>query len=213
MSGNIDLTQALANAEARRQAAAAAEEDARKTQRSDLVGDLLYDIQTVASDDALDHDATVSRLNAAIAGINGRGVTTTVPAPAPAAASVPFDYASLPEEARQIIDMVAADPGRFKIEFKVESTGAVRDKSYNRLRREHEAAQAAAGGDEDDSSTAAQAPAKKASVPAPAKKTAPPKKAAPQPSEEEPEGGTVKKPGLMERAKAAGKAALDNAKQ
>ena len=210
MSGNIDLTQALADAEARRQAAAAAEEDARKTQRSDLVGDLLYDIQTVSNDAALDHDAKVARLRAASAGINGQGVAGAVAQPAPAAASVPFDYASLPEEARQIIDMVAAEPGRFKIE----DTGAVKDKSYTRLRREHEAAQAAAAGDEDDSSTSAQPPAKKASAPAPAKKTAAPaKKAASQPSEEEPADEASGKPGAWGRIVSKAKEAAANAKQ
>lgn len=200
MSENIDLTQAMSEAEARRQATANAEAEAQKARRSELVGDLLLDVQATANDPALDHDSKVSRLQAAIEAVNGRSGVAPAPAPvaASAASTVPFDYASLPEAARQIIDLVAAEPGRFKIE----EFGGVRDKAFGRLREAHRAEQAPAADQEDSS-------ADKTSAPAPVKKSASPNKAAGK----EPEAGAEKRPGIMQRAKAAGKAALDNAKQ
>lgn len=211
MSDNVDLTQALASAQARRQAANDAEEQARKSQRDDLVGDLLLDTQTVVNDGALDHDTKVTRLRTAIAGINGQGAVPAAPAavsaPVAPADAAPFDYNSLSEDQRQIIDMVVADGRRFT----VEPSGAVKDKRYTRLTRDYQAAQAA-GDDGDDDSPAVPPAAKKAASPAPAKKAAPPKKSAQAASGEEPVA-EVKKPGLMDRAKAAGKAVIENAKQ
>ena len=201
MPDNIDLTQAMADAEARRQAVANAEEEARKSQRNELVGDLLLDVQATANDTTLDHDAKMSRLQAARSGINGQG--SSVPAPSAPAAdpAVPFDYASLSEEARRIVDMVAADPDRFK----VEEWGAVKDKSYTKLRKDHQAAQAPG-----DGSSAAPAPA--------AKKTgasAPAAEPASDDSGDEPKSDEQAKSGgsAWSRIKNAAKEAAQNAKQ
>lgn len=221
MSDNVDLAQALASAQARRQAASDAEEQARKSQRDELVGDLLFDTQTVVNDAALGHEVTVTRLQAAIAGINGQGAAPAAPSVAPAApvstGPAPFDYDSLSEDQQKIIDLVVAEPKRFLLE----PSGAVKDKQYTKLNKDYQAQQAvapAAGGDADDDSSATPpaakkaAPAKKAASSAPAKKAAPPKKAAEPAPDEEPESD-AKKPGLMDRAKAAGKAVVENARQ
>lgn len=212
MSDNVDLAQALASAQARRQAASDAEEQARKSQRDELVGDLLFDTQTVVNDAALGHEVTVTRLQAAIAGINGQGAAPAAPSVAPAApvstGSAPFDYDSLSEDQQKIIDLVVAEPKRFLLE----PSGAVKDKQYTKLNKDYQAQQAvapAAGGDADDDSSATPPAAKKA---APAKKAASPKKAAEPAPDEEPESD-AKKPGLMDRAKAAGKAVVENARQ
>lgn len=218
MSDNVDLTQALAAAQARRQAASDAEEQARKSQRDELVGDLLFDTQTVVNDNTLGHDATVTRLQAAIAGINGQGTASAAPTVAPAApaptGSAPFDYDSLSEEQRQIIDMVVAEGRRFK----VEPSGAVKDKKYTQLNKNYQAQQAAeaTAGDADDDSSTPPPAAKKAASPAPAKKAAPPKKtaqAAPEEASEPTDDSSAEKPGFLDRARAAGKAVRENITQ
>lgn len=209
MSDNVDLTQALAAAQARRQAVSDAEEQARKSQRDELVGDLLFDTQTVVNDNTLGHDATVARLQAAIAGINGQGAASAAPTVAPAApapaGSAPFDYDSLSEEQRQIIDMVVAEGRRFK----VEPSGAVKDKQYTQLNKNYQAQQAAeaTAGDTDDSSPAPSPVAKKA---APPKKTA---QAAPEEASEPTDDSSAEKPSFFDRARAAGEAVRKNITQ
>lgn len=203
MSDNVDLTQALAAAQARRQAASDAEEQARKSQRDELVGDLLLDTQTVVNDDALDHDTKVARLRTAIAGVNGQGTAPAPLAVAPAApvptGSAPFDYTSLSEEQRQIIDMVVADGRRFK----VEPSGAVKDKKYTQLNKNYQAEQAAetAAGDADDDSSTPPPAAKKAA------------EAAPRQESETADDSFSEKPSFWDRARTAGKAVRKNIQQ
>jgi hypothetical protein len=97
----------------------------------------------VAPSSTVEHDTKLSRFNAATAVLQGKSAQAAAPA-APSvapvqAASVPFDYDSLPEEAQKIIRMVAANPKQYTIEV----FGAIKDKDYTKLKKEHQAQQSA----------------------------------------------------------------------
>lgn len=171
--------------------------------------------EAVKLDDEGSVNGAVDRFEQCTALLNGQApAPSAAPAPASVPASpnnaAPFDYTSLSEEQRQIIDMVVADRRRFT----VEPSGAVKDKQYTKLNRNYQAEQAAQAvdSDADEDSSATPPAAKKAASPAPAKKATPPAKSAQSASSEEPAAG-AKKPSLMDRAKAAGKAVVENTKQ
>lgn len=198
---------AMAEAARRQDEQAREAEQARLQEELDLSAGRAYaGFDEVYLSDTLDHQTKLNRFRAVEPILKGQAPVTstpeaaTAPAPPASAGSVPFDYDTLPEEARRIIDLVAANPGRFKIE----EFGAVKDKDFTKLRKDFQAPQASDAGDSSSTS-----PTQKASAPASAKKVDPAKKA----SDKEPEQAPGEKPSGWARVKTAAKQAAQNAKQ
>jgi hypothetical protein len=176
-------------------------EEAKTRELEAVAGEAYLEFDSLFNSN-LDHPVKLQRYSQATAALKG----VSAPASgAPAASAV--DDSHLPQEARQIIDMVRAEPDRFKIE----KFGAVKDRDFTKLRKDSETPPASNRGANDNSSDAP-LPAKKSAGPVPAKSAAAPKKAA-EPAPDDTSESDGENPGLLGRIKAAGKAAVENAKQ
>lgn len=104
---DIDITQAMSEAEARRKAADEERQQSEKTELNALVGDLLLDTQTMLGNNELDYSAKLGRLRGADAAING--AAGTMPA-----------QPSLSDDEQQVLDayrsrrLVKTDQGAYR---------------------------------------------------------------------------------------------------
>jgi hypothetical protein len=90
-------------------------------------------------------DGAISKFESCTEVLNG-GAPAPVTTPAPGVSApmatnptLPFDFESLPDSAKEIILKVAEEPNRFMLE----PFGAIKDKNYTKLRKDSETAKAA----------------------------------------------------------------------
>lgn len=159
MTNTPDFTAMAQAARDARQREEIARQNALTEQLELAAGEAYNQFSDLFDSTDLDHNTKMDRFDAAVAALKGEAASTTT---APAASSDVLDLSTLDETPRQVIELVRDNPRRFKIE----EFGAVKDTDFQRLRRNHEAAQAAAAGSDNTSPTATQPAAKKTAAPA-----------------------------------------------